>query len=236
MLTRREFAGSLAFGLAAPPPALPRVTLITGPRMPADSCVFTRAWAACPDRTLEMKALLSGMFPHARSAPPRIEAVSAPMPAMVFISEPGENCAIALAIRHPRLPRGRTFDFPVSAVDVAPTMLGLMGLEVPDNLHGRDLSGLLVSGKGERPESIFGEGNLKEPGEWRMVVRGLDKIVVRPNLDVLHLYNLGDDPGEEHDLAQEIGNRLKLDELRALVRIWMKRTGDGMDPSGLKRR
>jgi hypothetical protein len=55
-------------------------------------------------------------------------------------------------------------------------------------------------------------------------------------LDLLHLYNLGEDPTEEHDLAREIGYQLKVDELRAQLQAWMKRTGDGMDPSGLRRR
>jgi hypothetical protein len=61
-------------------------------------------------------------------------------------------------------------------------------------------------------------------------------VVRRRNLDILHLFNLGEDPTEERDLSREIGYRLKVDELRALIQTWMKRTGDGMDPSGLKRR
>lgn len=115
-------------------------------------------------------------------------------------------------------------------------MLGLSGIAIPPNVHGRDLSRWVLTGRGERPESIYAEGQLGTDQAWRMVVRGLDKIVVRPNLDLLHLFNLGDDPTEEHDLIHEIGYQLKIDELKALVAYWKKRTSDGMDRSGLKQR
>jgi hypothetical protein len=69
-----------------------------------------------------------------------------------------------------------------------------------------------------------------------MVVRGLDKLVIARGGDVLHLYNLGEDPEEANNLAREPGHQLKVDELQALVRVWMKRTADGVDPSGLRRR
>lgn len=242
MLTRRTFAGALACGLAAA--ELPGIALVVGApgaAAPEGACVFTRAYAACPDAALGAKALLSGRFPHARDLAPRLNLV-ADAPVAVFVSAPSEDSPydraahVALAIRHSKLPRGKVFDFPVSTVDVAPTLLALSGVEQPVGLHGRDLSPLLITGTGVRPESIFVEGQLGAAAEWRMVVRGFDKLVVRKNLDILHLFNLGDDPGEERDLAREIGFQLKVDELRALVRVWMKRTGDGMDPSGLKRR
>jgi len=188
-------------------------------------------------------ALVTGCFPHKHISVTLFTTEgSLAASTAVFLSgsredAPSERAThVALAIRHPRLPRGKMFDFPISTVDVAPTLLALAGLEPPGEVHGRDLSAFLTAGTGGRPESIFAEGGLGTADEWRMVVRGLDKIVVRRNLELLHLFNLGEDPDEEHDLGHEIGYQLKVDELRALVRVWMKRTGDGVDPSGLKRR
>jgi arylsulfatase A-like enzyme len=89
---------------------------------------------------------------------------------------------------------------------------------------------------GTRPESIYAEGRIGTRQSWRMIVRGLDKLVFTPGLDVLHLYNLGQDPGETTDLAGEISEGRRLDELRAIAADWMRRLGDHMDPSGLKRR
>ena len=69
-----------------------------------------------------------------------------------------------------------------------------------------------------------------------MVVRGLDKLVVDRELNVTHLYNLGQDPFEMENLARDVSQDLKRDELKALLKGWMRRSGDGMDPSGLKKR
>ena len=246
MLTRRAFVGALA--CAAGAADLPAVAIVAAPpgtrvpaRFAAEACVFTRAYAACPDAARFRPALVTGCFPHKRDAP-AILAAAANAPASVFVSEPAgdtpfeRSIHLALAIRHPRLPRGKVVDFPFSTVDLAPTLLGLIGAELPEGLHGRDLSALIAGGTGERPEAVYAEGGLNTADEWRMLVRGLDKIVVRRKLDIQHLFNLGEAPTEEHDLATEIGYRLKVDELTALVHAWMKRTGDGMDPSGLKKR
>ena len=247
MLTRRAFTGALAGSLAAAePPRIAVIALPAGapvpPAIAATAVVFTRAYFACPDPALAPAVLLSGRYPHGKGPALFQPAPDPAAPVAIFIGaarqdSPSESaCRVALAIRHPKLAAGRVFDFPISTVDIAPTLLTLVGVEPPDNLPGRDLSALLAAGEGARPESIYSEGGLASPGEWRMMVRGLDKIVVRRNLDVLHLYNLGEDPYELEDLSREIGFRLKVDELKALVRIWMWRTSDGMDPSGLRRR
>jgi hypothetical protein len=249
MLTRRAFSGALACGLAAA--ELPRIRVVNLPAATGvphfsrgRAVTFDRAWLACPDPALAAAVLFSGRYPHS-PGPALFQASQNLDPAVpvVYISEAHEDspseaaCHIALAIQHPRIAAGRLLEFPVSTVDVAPTLLALMDLELPDGLHGRNLAGLLMAESGPHPESIYAEGRLGKPDEWRMMVRGLDKIVVRRrNLDILHLFNLGEDPTEERDLAREIGYRLKVDELRALIQAWMKRTGDGMDPSGLKRR
>jgi arylsulfatase A-like enzyme len=143
---------------------------------------------------------------------------------------------IRMALQHPRLRGSEAFRHFASTVDIAPTLWALAGLPPSPDFHGRDLSPLLLNDRGERPESIYAEGRINLPDEWRMVVRGLDKLVVRPSLEVLHLYNLGEDPDEMRNLAREIGYQLRVDELTALVKSWMKRTRDGMEPSGLRRR
>jgi len=107
---------------------------------------------------------------------------------------------------------------------------------VPDGVQGQDLSAWIATGQGVRPESIYCVGKLGFTGEWRMVVRGLDKLVVDLDLNVTDLYNLGQDTDEMENLAQDSSQELKRDELKALLKEWMRRTGDRMDPSGLKKR
>jgi hypothetical protein len=81
---------------------------------------------------------------------------------------------------------------------------------------------------------VFAHGALGTPSEWRMVVRGLDKLVVDGRGEVTHLYNLGQDAGEENNLAWEPSRQRTRDELKAHLTQWMRRIGDRMDPSGLK--
>ena len=146
------------------------------------------------------------------------------------------SARMPLVIRFPgRLRRGVTDDLLLSGADLMPSLLALCGVEIPEGVQGRNLAETMRSGEGERPESVYSYGKLGEAGEWRMIVRGLDKLVVNAKLETTHLYNLGQDPSEERNLAAEIGAGRNRDELKAHLRAWMKKLGDGVDPSsGLK--
>lgn len=243
MITRRQFAGALSVvGLSAT--ELPKLRIVVVPEHgPAieDAVSFTRAYAACPQPEMLRSSIVTGAFPHARSAAPRLRVVDEDAP-VLFISQPADETPfestmrIRIALRHPRLRDAGPLHHFASTVDIAPTLWALAGMRPQGEFHGRDLSPLLLSGAGERPESVYAEGRVNTPDEWRMVVRGLDKIVVRPNLEALHLYNLGEDPDEMRNLVREPGNQLRIDELTAVVKAWMKRTSDGVEPSGLRRR
>lgn len=128
-----------------------------------------------------------------------------------------ESARVPLAIRHPRA-QPFASDVLASHVDIVPTLLALCGEPAFEGLQGHDLSGLLLGQKGDRPESVFGEGRIGEKDEWRMLVQGSDKIVVDVSGDVTHLYNLADDPYELTNLAQEPSVKLKRDQLLAIMR------------------
>jgi len=148
-----------------------------------------------------------------------------------------EAVHVPLVIRHPGLrSAARRPEFFVSNVDIMPTLLGFCNVAIPEGVQGRDLSALISLGEGSRPESVYAAGHIGASDEWRMVVRGLDKLVEDRKLEVTDLFNLGTDPYELDNRAADPSLELKRDELKALVRDWMRRTGDGMDPSGLKKR
>ena len=149
-----------------------------------------------------------------------------------------ESVRVPLILRHPTaFASGRNNDALFCNVDLMPTLLGFCGIETSDAGQGQNLSGWIAGGQGAHPsESIYSVGALGTGEEWRMVVRGLDKLVVDRDLNIIALYNLGQDPFEMNNLAREPSQDLKRDELKALLKDWMRRTGDGMDPSGLKRR
>jgi len=148
-----------------------------------------------------------------------------------------EAVRVPLIVRYPGvLAAGGKNDTLVSNVDLMPTLLGLCGVAIPESAQGLDLSAWLARQQGSHGESIYSSGKLGDSNEWRMVVRGLDKLVVDRDLNVTHLYNLGQDPFETENLVRDVSQDLKRNELKALLKDWMRRTGDGMDPSGLKRR
>lgn len=146
-----------------------------------------------------------------------------------------EAVRVPLYIRDRRLQPG-TSDLLVSNIDYMPTLLALCGVQPPATVQGRDLSGLMLTGKGDKPQSVLAEGMMGEPGEWRMIVRGYDKLVTNARGEPLHMFNLAQDPLEMEDLAKQPRHALKIDELKAQLRELRKRSGDGMDASGLKTR
>ena len=240
-LSRRTLLGTAGALLARAQPARPEIVIIVADGPVLANCIeFTHAWAACPEPKGTRTALLSGCFPHAGAPELGARYVTGPIAprdtdiVVITSAAPGR---VPLRIRHPRLIfKPREEDFLISHVDVMPTLLGLSGLEIPGGLHGRDHSALLLDGHGARPESIYAEGNLGLPAEWRMIVRGLDRIVFNRSLKITHLYNLGVDPREEEDLVDDPASELKRAGLRALLKEWIRRTEDRMDASGLKRR
>ncbi len=145
-----------------------------------------------------------------------------------------EAVRVPLVIHYPAaVEAGSAHHLPVSTVDILPTVLYLAGFRI-SGLPGRNLAPALAGGDVEGPESVYCQGRLGSRGEWRMVVRGLDKIVVDRDETVTHLFNLGRDPYELENLAEEKTVRRTRDEMRAILRDWMRRAGDRILPSGLK--
>ncbi|GIW39890.1 MAG: hypothetical protein KatS3mg076_0467 [Candidatus Binatia bacterium] len=109
---------------------------------------------------------------------------------------------------------GSVVRHPVRLLDVAPTLLGQAGLEVPEDFEGKDLFGDYTP-----PDLLWAEEELEgnvlsavRAGPWKLVLanpgnpRGLDEV---------ELYHLGRDPGETENLASRMPE--KVEELLALA-------------------
>lgn len=67
-----------------------------------------------------------------------------------------ESVGIPFIIRWPeKIEEGRDKATMINSVDVMPTLLGLMGLSIPDTVEGADLSFSMTGEKGEAPEVAF---------------------------------------------------------------------------------
>jgi arylsulfatase A-like enzyme len=121
----------------------------------------------------------------------------------------------------------------VNHVDIAPTTLGLCGIAVPGWMEGFDYSH-------RRTGRNFAERVALEPDsaylqlihrressyDWRCVItRDAWKYACVPNGEWL-MFNLNDDPYEQNNLAFNTQYRQKRDEMKALLRQWIERTGD----------
>ena len=109
----------------------------------------------------------------------------------------------------PGVPAGRRVAEPVSLVDVMPTALSLLGVEVPAGLDGVDISPLF----GDAPDPslrdrlLFAETAFG--GAWndslRSVRQGPYKLVTGETSGRRALYDLSQDPDEEIDASSRLG-------------------------------
>jgi N-sulphoglucosamine sulphohydrolase, C-terminal len=117
----------------------------------------------------------------------------------------------------PGIPRGLRSDQPVSLLDLAPTLLTLVGAPVPPSVSGRDLAPLWMSPGAPWPErDLFAEANhaREAGGPQRAVLQGRWKLVLHGNGE-RELFDLAEDPGErvnraaaEAELAADLANQL----------------------------
>jgi len=115
-----------------------------------------------------------------------------------------EVIAIPLLLNGPGVPAGLTVPEPVHLVDVAPTMLGLLGLPAPSNGDGVDLSVYWHAPEtAPRGRFLFAEAdhNNERPDMQRMLRVGSNKLLYNRFSGKTELYDLSADAEERNDLA-----------------------------------
>ena len=122
----------------------------------------------------------------------------------------------------------------VNHVDIAPTTLGLCGIEAPAWMQGTDYSHYRVRTNPARkePDSAFLQSVVPtgHPDSvclpWRGVItKNGYKYVCLENTPWL-MFDLNEDPYEQVNLALNTAYRKKLRELNEMVRDWIEKTGD----------
>ncbi|MFT3921981.1 MAG: sulfatase-like hydrolase/transferase [Myxococcales bacterium] len=123
-----------------------------------------------------------------------------------------EQVRVPLLLRVPGL-AGAKVDAPVEVVDVAPTLLGAVGVPVPASMRGKDLRAL--SGKAGTNETAAFSAVLTK----RMAMRWPHKVIADLRFGLYELYDLSQDPHERRNLASTEPE--KLGEMRDLVYAWL---------------
>lgn len=158
-----------------------------------------------------------------------------------------ESIKVPFVLRYPRrLAPGRRIDFPISAIDIAPTLLGLAGAPVPNTMEGVDLSPFVTGKRNDPPDAVllmnpcpFSIGDPRGPDQvpayqgMRMEYRGVRttrhtyvRTIDRPWL----LYDNFDDPFQMRNLIDDAGAGGLAQELEGRMRILMDRIGDRFEP------
>jgi arylsulfatase A-like enzyme len=135
---------------------------------------------------------------------------------------------VPLVVRFPPLVgRPRAASRPVGLIDVAPTILELLGVDIPGEMQGRSRSRLLVEDSEDLPWTVS-EASASEPAikAWREdrykyiatfgVGKDGDPSFIPGPLQAEELYDLIADPGERRNLAS--AERELLELKRALLR------------------
>lgn len=174
-------------------------------------------------------------------------------PILVFVSDHGESLGehdywghgrnlyeptlrIPMAIRWPgRVPAARIAQ-PAMITDVGPTLLGLLGTDVPDGFSGFDWAGVLGAGESgpsdrvtryqahrgavmSRHESdLARRSGLLEVG----LIDGSIKETFRIDKQVRRLFDLAEDPGETSSRTRP------KDDASEALEVWMREVYDGL--------
>ncbi len=123
------------------------------------------------------------------------------------------------------LPGGVRIAQPVSALDILPTILDLLGRPAPAALAGRSLvplwRGAAAGEMGADRRPVFLELAPPKPFRWA-VVDGDRKLIIDPaSRATPELYDLASDPGEKVNLAER--EPAEVERLRAELRTWARK-------------
>jgi arylsulfatase A-like enzyme len=137
---------------------------------------------------------------------------------------------VPLVVYDPRLPaaqRGTRRDEMALSIDLAPTMLDMAGVDIPEAMQGRSLVPLL---KGEKPPwrtEFFYEHLFKHPRIPRTeAVRDQRYKYIRfVDSEPLYeeLYDLENDPDEAHNLAKDPTHAATLERMRQKWAAWREK-------------
>jgi arylsulfatase A-like enzyme len=112
-----------------------------------------------------------------------------------------ESIHIPLIFRYPGIfERSEPTDAFAGLTDLLPTFLASCGVDVPDHVHGQDLSPYLRGDGDDPPRSVYVEGKLTTES-WRCLRTDEYMIAVDRDLETQHLYNMDVDPHQLNNLA-----------------------------------
>ena len=124
-----------------------------------------------------------------------------------------EILRVPLIIRVPGLNHVKV-DTPVELIDIAPTVLDALKIEIPEEFRGRSLVAAMLDPKALAAQPVYAEhlACRSWDKEMRVLVDGQYKIYWRVTEGLFELYDLKADPGEQNDIfkkKKDVAERMK---------------------------
>lgn len=167
--------------------------------------------------------------------------------------DPGIRTTLILRCPEGMVRNGRYTEL-ISNIDLTPTLLEMVGVEVPDSIQGRSFYGLLTEGPYEKRREVFSEKNFHDcydpircirTDQYKYIrsfeqrtnlplpadiERSIASNTLRPDAHDLRpieeLYDLQVDPWEENNLISDPAYAAVWDDLRTRLQRWMEETDD----------
>jgi arylsulfatase A-like enzyme len=132
------------------------------------------------------------------------------------------------------IPAGKVVSHPVGLIDMLPTVLELLNLPLPPQVQGESLMPL-VAGRSRGSPHVFLESGYADPpavavrrDKWKLVHYRAAKEARSRGVSI-ELFDLADDPGEQHNLAS--AHPEIVEDLLVVIDDW-KRTTPGFGEDG----
>lgn len=127
---------------------------------------------------------------------------------------------IPLMIKMPSSIRaGEIISHQVRLIDIMPTLLEILDMDIPESFQGESLLRLIKKGRANEIWPAFSE-ETHWGDELKAVRDRCYKFITNDSLDTFELYNLCSDPGEKKDLANM--EKEKAREMRRRIIRWMR--------------
>lgn len=151
-----------------------------------------------------------------------------------------EACHVPLMIRWPDQIAPRQSEACISTVDLMPSLLGLLGLEIPADVEGDDLSDLMSGSETSGPDAallqICGATAVWEDGhEWRALRDARYTYAVYRVDGSEHLFDRSTDPYQLRNVIGDGEHASVRDRMRARMQARMDTLQDGFEASSYYR-
>lgn len=145
-----------------------------------------------------------------------------------------ESINIPFIVRYPKyIPAGKRSNTLISIVDIAPSILGLLGIKIPKEIEGTDLSRVILGLEDKGPDSVFlleivsvDEGYAQGIREWRGVRTSRYTYARWQTGEGWLLYDNEIDPYQTENLIDNPKYKSVREEMERILQYWLKRTND----------